>query len=178
MKNKIKNYQIFSIWFTLILGSLLHFTYKISGENRLVAIISAVNESTWEHLKLLYYPMLLTVIIGYFYIGKEIPDFICSKTIGILIAMAFTVIFFYTYTGVIGKNIAIIDILSFFIATIMGEFIAYIFMINKFKCNNIISIIILIVMFICFATFTYHTPKIGIFKCPVTGKYGIEKINE
>ena len=80
--------------------------------------------------------MILTTIIGYFYFDKKVPNFICSKTIGIITAMLFTVIFFYTYTGVLGKNIAIIDIASFFIATILGEFISYILIINNFKCNN------------------------------------------
>jgi len=37
----------------------------------LIASFSAVNESVWEHLKLLFFPMLLTTIIGYFYIGKN-----------------------------------------------------------------------------------------------------------
>lgn len=172
-KTKIRNYQIFSIIFSIILGVILHFTYKLSGENKLVAAFSAINESTWEHLKLLYFPMLLTIIIGYFYIGKNIPNFICSKTIGIIIAMAFTIIFFYTYTGIIGTNIAAINIVSFLIAIILGEFVAYILMINKFKCNNTISIIILIVIFICFIAFTYNTPNLGLFKDPVTGQYGM-----
>ena len=65
-KNKIKKIQIFSIIFTFILGTLLHFTYKLSGNNQLVGVFSAVNESTWEHLKLVFFPMLLTIIIGYF----------------------------------------------------------------------------------------------------------------
>ena len=97
---KIRNYQIFSVIFTFAIGTLLHFTYKLSGENNLVAIFSTVNESTWEHLKLLFFPMLLTIIIGYFYIGKDVPNFLCSKTIGILVSMAFTIIFFYTYTSI------------------------------------------------------------------------------
>ncbi len=70
-KNKIKNYQIFSIVFTFILGTLLHFTYNLSGENIIVGSFSAINESVWEHLKLLYFPMLLTLIIGYFGVGKD-----------------------------------------------------------------------------------------------------------
>ena len=171
---KIRNYQIFSIIFTFILGILLHFTYELSGENKAVAIFSAVNESTWEHLKLLFFPMLLTTIIGYFYIGKDAPNFLCSKTIGILVSLAFTIVFFYTYTGVLGKNIAFIDISSFFIAVILGEVISYVLIINKFKCNNKIAIIILIILFICFIVFTYHTPKIGLFKDPVTGGYGMK----
>lgn len=166
-RNKILKYQIFSVIFTCILGNLLHFTYELSGENQIVAIFSAINESVWEHLKLLYFPMLLTIIIGYLYIGKKVPNFICAKTIGIISAMFFIVIFFYTYTGILGKNIAFIDISSFFIATILGETIAYIIMINKCKCNNKIAVFILIFLFICFAIFTYFTPKLGIFVGPV-----------
>ena len=174
-KNIIKKYQIFSVILTFILGTLLHFTYKLSGENLIVASFSAVNESTWEHLKLLYFPMLITTIIGFFYIGKYRTNFLCSKTIGILAATAFTVIFFYTYSGVVGKNIAIIDIASFFMATILGEYVAYKMMNTFFKCNDKISIIILIILLICFVIFTYFTPKIGLFKDPVTGGYGIIK---
>ena len=171
--NKIRNYQIFSIIFTFVLGSLLHFTFKLSGENPILALFSSINESVWEHLKLVFFPMLITILIGYFYIGKNIPNFICSKTIGILTAMAFVVIFFYTYTGVLGRNIPAIDIISFFIATILGEIVAYILLVNKFKCNNVISIIIIICFLIAFSVFTYFTPNIGIFKDPITGEYGI-----
>ena len=172
-KKEIRNYQIFSVVFTFILGTLLHFTYELSGENQIVSLFSAVNESTWEHLKLLYFPMLLTILIGCFYMKKEVSIFICSKTIGILIAMAFTLIFFYTYTGILGRNIAIIDITSFFIAVILGEFIAYILMVNKFKCNNVIAVIVLLILLICFIVFTYFPPHIGIFKDPLSGQYGI-----
>lgn len=70
-KNKIRNYQIFSVIFTFILGTLLHFTYKLSGENVIVASFSAINESVWEHLKLLYFPMLLTLIIRLFSYRKK-----------------------------------------------------------------------------------------------------------
>lgn len=171
---KIKKYQIFSVIFTFVLGTILHFTYQLSGENKVVALFSAINESTWEHLKLLFFPMLLTIIIGIFYLGKDMPsNFICSKTIGILVAMAFVVTFFYTYTGIIGRNFAIIDIASFFIATILGEFTSYMLIINKIKCNNIVAIFILMTLLISFMIFTFYTPKIGLFKDPITEKYGI-----
>lgn len=172
---KIRNYQIFSILFTIVLGTILHFTFEWSGFNKIVGAFSAVNESTWEHLKLLYFPMLLSLVFGYFYIGKQVPNYICSKAIGILSAIVFTVIFFYTYTGVLGKNIAIIDISSFFVATILGELISYLLMINNFKCNNIIGIIIIVGLGIMFVYFTYNPIKIGLFKDPITGVYGIKR---
>lgn len=170
---KIRNYQVFSIIFTFILGSLLHFTYKLSGGNPIVAFFSSINESVWEHLKLLFFPMVLATIIGYFYIGKNVPNFLYSKTIGIIISMIFMVVFFYTYTGILGKNIPIIDIASFFIATIVGEFLSYMLIVNNYRNSDLISIITLIIIFICFIFFTYFTPNIGIFKDPITGKYGI-----
>ena len=165
--NKIRNYQIFSVIFTFILGTLLHFTYKLSDENQLVAIFSSVNESVWEHLKLLFFPMLLTTIIGYFYIGKNIPNLLCAKTIGIITSMVFMIIFFYTYSGVIGSTIPIIDIGSFFVSTVLGEFISYILMINKFNCNKKLAIIVLIILSICFIIFTFNPPNLGIFSEPL-----------
>ena len=170
---KIRNHQIFSVVLAFVLGTLLHFTYKLSGENKIVAIFSSINESVWEHLKLLYFPMLLSTIIGLFYFGKNIPNFLCSKAIGIIVSLVFTVVFFFTYTGILGRHIAAIDIASFFVAVVLGEFVSYLLIINKFRCNNIVAVIVLIALFIAFITFTFFTPNIGIFKDPITGNYGI-----
>lgn len=125
-KNKLLRFQIFSVIFTWILGTILHFTYDWSNQNAIVGAFSAINESTWEHLKLLFFPMLITTIIGYFYLKpkEEYKNFLCAKTIGILVALVFVVIFFYTYTGVIGTNFAILDIGSFFVGVFLGEYTA------------------------------------------------------
>ncbi len=103
------------------------------------------------------------------------PNFLCSKTVGIVTSIMFTIIFFYTYSGILGKNIAIIDISLFFVATILGEYVAYKLMNSKFKCNNNIAIFVLILIGICFIIFTYSAPKLGIFKDPITEQYGIIK---
>lgn len=175
-KNFILKFQIFSIIFTWILGTLLHFTYEWSGNNLLLAAISAINESTWEHLKLLFFPMLITTVIGYFYIGKNnISNFLCAKTIGIITSISFIVIFFYTYTGILGTNFAILDIGSFFVAVVLGEYVSKKIMTSDFKCNKALSIITLIILLLCFIIFTYFPPKIGLFKDPITNSYGITR---
>ena len=171
---KIRNFQIFSTIFTIVLGTLLHFTYDLSGSNKIVAMFSSINESTWEHLKLLFFPMLITTIVGMIFFRKNTPIFLCSKTLGIITAIIFETIFFYTYTGILGNNIAVIDISSFIISAILGEFISYILIINKLKCNEILSGLILIMMLILFIIFTFKTPKIGIFKDPISGIYGMK----
>lgn len=175
MKNTkfILRFQILSAIFTIILGTILHFTYKWSNKNLVVGTFSAVNESTWEHLKLLFFPMLITTIIGYFYIGKSIPNFLHSKTIGIIITMLFTVVFFYTYTGILGTNYAVLNILTFIFSAILGEYVAYKLMFSVFESNNNICIAILTILFLSFIFFTFSPPKIGLFKDPITSKYGI-----
>ena len=172
-KNNILKFTIFSSIFVMILGTLLHFVYEWSGDNIFVASFSAVNESTWEHLKLLFFPMLLTTIIGYFYLNKDYANFLCARMFGILTALLFTVVFFYTYTGIIGTNFAFIDISIFFIAVALGEFVSYKVLLSDLKCNNVVAVFLLLILFICFVIFTYYPPQIGIFKDPISGLYGI-----
>ena len=168
-KNKLLKFQIFSIIFTWVLGTILHFTYELSNQNVIVGTFSAVNESTWEHLKLLFFPMLITTIIGYFYLKpkEEYENFLCAKTIGILVSLAFVVVFFYTYIGIIGKNFAILDIGSFFVGVFVGEYVAYKLIKKIVGCKKDLAIIILTLLFICFIVFTYNPPLIGIFEDPV-----------
>lgn len=172
--NLIK-FQIFSAIFVIILGTILHFTYTWSKNNSLVGLFSAINESTWEHLKLLFFPMLITTTIGYFIFKDTFPNFLCSKTIGIITAMLFTVIFFYTYTGIIGTNYSFINILTFIFSVIIGEYIVYILTINNFTFSKIFCMSILILFTVSFFIFTFNPPGINLFKDPIDGSYGIQK---
>ena len=87
--------------------------------------------------------------------------------------MIFTTVFFYTYTGILGRNIAIIDITSFFISLIIGEYLTYKLNNLKFYCNKKFSIIFLFAFFILFAIFTFNPPNIQYFQDPITGTFGI-----
>ena len=171
---KIKKYHIYSFICVSIVGTLFHFLYEFSGDNLIIASFAPVNESTWEHLKLIFFPMLVSSIIGYFIIGKENSNYICSRTKGILVGMAFIIVFFYTYTGIIGKNIDFLNIISFFIAVFLGEFVSFKSIVSKEKkCNITLAVYILVFFLMCFVIFTYITPKFGIFKDPLTGTYGV-----
>lgn len=172
-KSNILIFEIISTIFIMILGVLLHFTFEWSNNNVLVGTFSPINESIWEHLKLIFFPMLITTIIVYFYEGKNISSYFCAKVLGIISAIFFTIIFFYTYTGIIGTNFAIVDISSFFIAVVLGQYVAYQKMKSKFSCNNLMAIIILLILYLCFLIFTFFPPHIGLFKDPITGMFGI-----
>ena len=149
-KNTILKFEIISTIFIMIVGTLLHFTYGWSNNNPLVGTFSAVNESTWEHLKLLFFPMLISTIIGFSYKGKVIPNYLCAKVLGIILAMSFVVIFFYTYVGIIGTNFAWLNIATFVIAIILGQFVTYKLLTSEKRYNaEVISIIFLIILVVC-----------------------------
>lgn len=173
---KLLKIEIIVTFISIILGTLLHFTYQWSNDNLLVASFSAVNESVWEHLKLIFFPMLVVGIIEYLWGKKIANNYIEAKAIGIFIAICFTVISFFTYTGIIGTNAFIIDILIFIVSIVLGEYISYKLMKRKSESNIktlILSSFIIWFLFSCFVLCTYFPPKVNLFRDPITGFYGI-----
>lgn len=177
MKHKISllKFGIISTIFIIILGTILHFTYSWSNNNPIIGTFSAVNESTWEHLKLIFFPMLLSTIFGTFYYKNTYQNYLYIKTKSILIAMFFIVSFYYTYTGITGQNIGFINISSFFIAITIAEYYTYQKIQKTSNCNKKRALIYLTLLFIAFITFTFTPPHIGIFKDPLTNTFGIKK---
>ena len=159
---------------TSLLGTLLHFLYDLFGEAVWIAPFSGVNESTWEHMKLMFWPMLAFAVVESFFFSKY-DNFWCVKLKGTLIGLIMIPILFYTYNGVIGKSPDWINITIFFISSA----VAYIYetkaLGNKDShCKSPqIAIAILSIIAVFFVIFTFSTPPIDIFKDPLTGELGL-----
>ena len=161
------------------MGGFLHFSYEISNENRIVGYFSAINESTWEHLKMLITPSLIYLILEYILYGKYIDNFIIIKTLSILVGISTIVVLFYTYTGVLGTNYLILDISTFGIGVFLEYYFSYKMLQTNILANNYfnyIGIIFLILIVLAQIIFTINPPKIALFLDPVTNTYGIDKI--
>lgn len=149
--------------FVVLIGVFFHFAYDLSGENPLVGLFTSVNESVWEHLKLLFFPMLILTLWDLFTTQKNNLCFLPARTIGILAGLAFIVVAFYTITGILGFQLDWINILIYFIG------VAVTFWIEKkasTKCNTIsvtVAIAILIFLVVLFILFTIAPPAFGIF---------------
>ena len=120
----------------------------------------------WEHLKLIFFPALVFSLIEYFAYGKERADFWAIKMTAILSSMLFIVVFFYTYSGILGYNLAVLDILSFVIATGILTFISYNMQNSTSSGTNADSIkamAVLILLTVCFIMWTDNPPDLGIF---------------
>jgi hypothetical protein len=178
--DNILRWEMWGILFIVLLGSLLHFTYELSGYRAPLGIISAVNESVWEHLKLAFWPALFWTVIEYFFLrrsGRDArPNFLSAKAIGAYVMPVVIVIIFYSYTAFTGKSILAVDLFTFVIAVIIGQFVSYRLW-RSFKVSwifNRLGLVLLITAGLLFAIFTFYTPETGIFLDPVTGSYGIK----
>lgn len=162
-------YNIIAFLFIGIFGALGHFFYEWSGQNTIVGYFFPINESTCEHLKLLFFPTIIFSIVEYSFVKQEIKNYTSSITISVFVGMLSIVMIFYTYQGVIGKNIDFINILIFYIAII-------IMLVTKNKIiesekfagqnSNLISILICFIITLVFIFLTYNPPALGIFETP------------
>ena len=174
MKRSIGLWQLWGFAVTSLGGTLLHFLYDWLGGAKWIAPLSGVNESTFEHMKLLFWPMLIFAVVQSFFFGDR-GDFWCVKLKGILLGLVLIPVLFYTYNGVIGKSPDWLNIAIFFICAA----IAYIYETRRFNnaataCKHPnLAIALLCAIAALFVVFTFAVPEIGLFKDPLTGTYGI-----
>ena len=176
MKRSIGLWQLMGFALTSLAGTLLHFLYDWTGDSVWSAPFSGVNESTWEHMKLLFWPMFLyTVFESFFFRDREI--FRCVKLRGTLLGLTLIPVIFYTLNGVFGKTPDWINIAIFFISA-AAAYICETRLYNSGKFCRIpkrLSFAVLCGIGFLFILFTFFTPEIGIFRDPLTGTYGLPK---
>ncbi len=202
-KKFYKRYIVTGFLFVGILGTLFHFVYGWCRQARLIGLFVPVNESTWEHMKLLFIPMLIYIAICFQYVKKkvgckyvsgknsmkifskdskisvnvkneknnEICKIIYTGLLGNIVGTWSIPFLFYGYKGILGFEVAWIDISTFFIAVFIAFGLQYHILINSHKkqtmnCGKILLIVNLI-QFIAFVLLTYHPLGFGIFVSPV-----------
>lgn len=173
------NKKILKIISTIIAFALcfpLHFLYD-KFPNFITSIFSPVNESIWEHMKILFTSILLTGVMQKIYVSAKKLKYnnIClSNFIGALLSIPIFLVMFLPIYHFIGENMPI-TIIIMFITISISEFISYLIM-NKpeHKLEND-TIFFTIGIYIIFIILTYYPPQLGIFKDPTNNSYGIIK---
>ncbi len=146
--------------FTVVLGTIFHFVYGFTGENRIVGYFFPINESTWEHMKLVYFPMLLCIWI---FVKSADEKWMLGNIIGTWLIP----VMFYTYKGILGFGVMAIDILNFYIAVFAAFRFAYHFSGSVWnKASAVVIRVLFIIQGIMFVVFTYHPLALGIFAEP------------
>lgn len=175
MSKKLFKFELIGFIFVSITGTINHFLFELFGNSVIIGLFCPVNESVWEHQKLLFFPFLIWSIAEYFLLEKQ-NSFFPAKAVGIISGIIFTIAFYYSYKGISGKESMFFDILSFYIGVGLSFLISFMIIKNFGKSNihlNNISVLILILISAVFIIFTFAPPLIPLFKDPITSTYGI-----
>lgn len=125
MNKRYKKITGLGILWTIVLGTLSHFFYQWSHENMLVGLFSPVNESVWEHLKLLFFPALTYMFIEQKAMGKAMPGLFGKNLLGIFAGLLVMPLLFYGYTAFSGKSILLVDIGIFCVCVLLTFLLPY-----------------------------------------------------
>lgn len=169
-----KKTSIFSLLFVVGLGTLNHFIYDWFPYP-IVGIFVPVNESIFEHLKLTFYPFLLSTIIRYFFLSDK--DYFIKVALSSVVGIIIVPCLFYLIK-IFTTPPAIINILIFIVACALQEYTFYRLM-NDILENNPIrnpeGFIVIVTLILAFTVFTFIPPKLELFLDPETKTYGIYK---
>lgn len=172
MKKSISFWQMWGFVVTGVGGTLLHFLYDWTGQNPVVGAFSAVNESIWEHMKLLFFPMLAFSVFEFTRIGKQHPNFWCVKVIGTALGLTLIPVLYYTYTGALGVSADWFNIGIFFIAAALVYWVeTKLLLKGRPRCAfPKAALASLLLVGVAFVILTYHAPGLPIFQPPVAAK--------
>jgi len=179
MKNKLLLWELGSFFFIGLVGAALHFTYELSNfSSNVVAYFSAVNESTWEHLKMVFFPGLLFALIEYTYVRDQVNNYIVAKTASLFVMPLVIAIGWYIYAPIVGRSVFPVDLALFYLAVFIGQFISYKLLTRSPLDNKYSNYAIgaFLALFLAFSTLTFYAPQVFLFEhldLKNTGQYGI-----
>lgn len=175
MEGVCRRWRVGGFLFTAAAGTLLHFAYGWSGENPVVGAFSAVNESVWEHMKLLFVPLLVVAAAAAVF-GGRCRGYWTAKLTGALAGLLLIPMLYYGYTGALGIHVAWVDMAIFFVAA-AAAFLLEGHLTERLPMRNgplqAVAAAIFAALTVLFVWYTFAPPQLPVFLDPVTGTYGI-----
>lgn len=155
-------------------GTVLHFLYDWTGGNILTVPFSGVNESSWEHMKLLFWPLFFFALVQRLFF-KDQENYWFVKLAQILLGLGLIPVLFYTYNGAFRKSPDWINIAIFYItALLVFSFEWWVFKHDWLQCKYTrLAFAAICMIGVLFVVFTFAPPQIPLFQDLLTGTYGI-----
>jgi hypothetical protein len=176
-RKSVLKWEIAGFLFIVVIGSMLHFVFEWSGRLSWVALFAAVNESTWEHLKLAFFPAIIFASFECPFISNKVKNFSVAKILSFYVMPLLIIVLFYLYLIILRKDSLFWDIFIFVFSVGMGQIVSYKILVSKEFSKTIRSTfkVLLLFILIAFLFFTYLPPHNFLFKDPISGGYGIIK---
>lgn len=168
-------FMIISTIVISIIGTLLHFLYDISKHNKIVGVFGAVNESTWEHMKIALTPTFFWSLIDGFIYGDN-SNYFLAKFGSLFAVIVLMPLLYYGYKFFLKKDMVFINVLIFYIVIICSQSLFFI-LLNLNEIDFIFQYVCCVLIFIIFGFYLLLTLipiKNFLFKDPITNKYGFK----
>ena len=168
-------HTIIAIVVISLVGTLAHFLYDISKHNKIIGLFTAVNESTWEHIKIALTPTLLWSLVDGFLYG-QMPNYFLAKLVSLVVPVVVIPMIFYSYRSFVKKSILVIDILMFYVAIALSQ-LAMMWILEMPAIPFWAQYLACIGVFMFFGAYMLMTllpPKMFIFLDPITNRYGFK----
>ena len=179
MNRKLFLWEISGFFFICIAGASLHFAFELTNyESLFVAFFAAVNESTWEHLKLAFWPGVFFMLVEYPFVKDIAGNYFVAKTVGLFLMPLVIAVVWYGYTAFTRRSIFPVDLTLFFVAVLAGQAAGYRLMRAK-PLKPVIRYSAIggfAVLLLAFSVLTYRPPRMFLFEhsdLKDTQEYGI-----
>jgi len=173
----MRKIKIIGVFVIFALSFVSHFMYKWLP-NSIFSILFPVNESIWEHMKLLATPVLIFSIFEYIIYRKKnisFNNFLLSYGISIILGIIIYLIIYLPIHYIFGHSLVVAGIILFITFIIMQVISYYIMNYREIKYSNIIGLGIIIILYIVFGYLTYNPIEIDLFYDDEKNVYGIPK---
>ena len=160
-----------------VIGSAMHFAFAALGRSPLVGIFAPVNESVWEHTKLIVWPTILWWGL-YLRFGRDRAEvdrgrWVSAMLVAVLTAIAVMFGTFYFYTGAFGVELLWVDILLLLVSVAAGQGLGLHLYRRGRGIGQRAAWVAALLLVVLFAVVTFFPPKIPLFLDAPTGTYGI-----
>lgn len=152
----MKKFVIIGVLIVSGVGTLFHFL-----GDWIPIFLFPMNESIFEHLKLILFPFFLYFFCSLPFLKENRMEIFSSFVSAVVLSMGIIVLSYYTYSGILGWNIDAVNIILYYLAVLVG----FIWIYKKktlFSFSN--SVIFLLILFVLVLAFSYYPPSISFFK--------------
>jgi hypothetical protein len=182
-KRAILLWEIATFFVVMLGASALHLAFELSDFYRPLAIVAAVNESTFEHLKIFFWPAAIMAVVEHAFIKGKVNNFWWGKAMAMLVTPIVIVISFYFYLGIAlpltGTGYLALDIGTGAFGVLVGNIVAYRILTSPERGNarRNVGLAIIAVLAVIMATVAFFPPDLFLFEnffgYEYTGEFGI-----
>ena len=175
MRKRLFLWELGGYLWTVTAGTLLHFAYAWSGGSAFAAVFAAVNESVWEHMKLLVMPAVLFTAVQVWVLGEVYPSIPVARAITVPAGALLIPVLYYTYTGALGVQAAWVNIGIFFLSAAVMFLLDHRLLRTGLPASGWVQLLCMALLWAVIFAFvwcTFRPPELPLWKDPVSGLHG------